>query len=436
MRVALILGLFVFSAGANAEIKWRSNGMFRKGSVCDKKEFIDIHAHVGCFGDGKSGCFLSESLKKSEKYKRYPMAFEIPKKLLEGNDARFFKEFSQKIEKSSCVQAAVLLAMDGYYDKQTGKLDTEKTEIMIPNKFVAEETKKYPNLLWAASVNPYRKDWENELEYAYKNGAVMVKLLPAIQGFHPDDPDIKPFYRKLKQLNLPILIHLDDEGSFSRSYKEFIGVYKIEAALKEGVTVVVAHVASRGKSEVPKSFAGMSGSGTVSLANYEQIKILARNPNYKQNLFVDISALPMTCTRERDLAKVMKDKDLWAGRMLWGSDYPLNHWFLTSYYNRRIRTGITSGMNSLSMICHQEESQGKIDEEQEAASRDQEKELQARGWTAWTAWTAKTERWDRQILLQYAFGVEEPNFKASKDFLLKMGKIREENGAVKAILHP
>jgi len=433
MRPLLIFSaLLFFPAQAYSEIKWRSDGIFRKGEVCDKKEFIDIHAHVGCYGDGKSGCFVSESMKRSPKYKHYPKAFEIPRQLMKNNDAAFFKEFSKKIEKSSCVQSAVLFALDGYYEKDTGKLNLDKTEFLVPNRFVAEETKKYPNLLWAASVNPYRKreDWEKELKFAYDNGAVMIKLLPAMMGFQPNDPDIRPFYRRLKQYNLPIIIHLDEEGSFSRSYPEYNGVWKIEAALKEGVTVVVAHMATRGESLVPGEFAGEPGKDLVMMASYEQLKVLARNPKYKENLYVDISALPLTCTRERDLAKVLKDGDLWKGRMLYGSDFPLNHWFLTSYHNRRIRIGETSGISQLSLICHKDGSTIDMDKEQEAASRDQEKMLQQRGWTSWTAWTAKTERWDRHILLQYAFGVEEENFHAPKKFLKKMGRITEVNGLV------
>ena len=37
---------------------------------------------------------------------------------------------------------------------------------------------------------------------------------------NPDDPKLIPFYKKMVELNLPLLSHTGREGSFSRSAEE------------------------------------------------------------------------------------------------------------------------------------------------------------------------------------------------------------------------
>jgi uncharacterized protein len=185
-------------------------------------------------------------------------------------DAFFFEAVNQQFVASKCLKSVVMLALDGVYDEVTGELDRLNTEIMIPNRFVAGEVVKYPKMLWAASVNPLRKDWQSELQWSAAHGAVMVKLIPAVHRFAPDSARFDSFYRELIRLKLPLLIHLDEESSFSESgdTQKFTGTWRIQRALDLGVSVVIAHAASRGQS-VPEFMVALRSSGLMVLKKFE-----------------------------------------------------------------------------------------------------------------------------------------------------------------------
>lgn len=304
------------------------------GSFPFRKNIIDVHAHVACFGY-QSECFISDRMKskwQGLKFATYKKIFGIREEVLKREgDAYLFRLFDHRIRRSRYVRSAVFLSFDWVYSLD-GKRQKKKSEIYVPNDFVAAAAKKYETILYAASVHPYRKDALEELERVKKQGAVFVKLIPSIQLFDPAHPKVIPYYRKLVELNLPLLIHLDDEGSFSHQAEQYSGPHKIERALQLGVQVIAAHVASKGHSHVSEEFqeAHMHShpgqQNSVELSNFEQLTLLARR---YPNLYADISALPAFGSRMSHLKKVLAEP-VWEGRLLYGSDFPLDHKIFTS----------------------------------------------------------------------------------------------------------
>ena len=175
----------------------------QKGYAMDTdKNIIDIHCHTAGIGAGGSGCFVSPAMRKSWKYKIYLKAFGVTEKeFVKEGDALALRRLSETLARSRRVAAAVVLAMDGVIGED-GELDREKTEIYIPNDFVARETRRYPNLLFGASINPYRRDALQRLEQAAADCAVLIKWLPSIQHIDPADRRLIPFYLKLKELQI------------------------------------------------------------------------------------------------------------------------------------------------------------------------------------------------------------------------------------------
>jgi predicted TIM-barrel fold metal-dependent hydrolase len=266
--------------------------------------FIDIHCHVAGIGAGKSGCFVSDAIKRSWKYRIFLKAFGITEKdLLQEGDGLIFKRLSETLARSRTVSSAVVLAMDGVVT-EGGELDLQNTELYIPNEFVAAEVKKYPNLLYGASINPYRRDALERLEKAAEDGAVLVKWLPPIQNIDPSDPRLIPFYRTLRDLGLPLLTHTGEERSFTRSYDNLGDPGLLRLPLSLGVTVIAAHSASSGRSR------GES--------NYDRFLRLCRE---YPNLYADISSLTQI-NRLGRLKRVLKQPEL-RGRLLYGTDMPL-----------------------------------------------------------------------------------------------------------------
>ena len=274
-------------------------------------KIIDMHCHVAGIGAGGSGCYISPGLRDNFRYGFYLRAFGVSGKELEKHgDALVFEKLAAKLEASSLVDAAVILALDGVIGEK-GALDYQKTEIYIPNEFVAEQTARFDNLLFGASINPYRPEALAQLEWAAEQGAVLIKWLPSIQHIDPADERIIPFYRKLKELGLPLLTHTGHEHSFTRVCQEFADPKRLVLPLEEGVTVIAAHAGATGMNEGED--------------NMERLLVMF---DVYPDLYADISSLTQL-NKVGALATLLKHGDV-HGRLLYGSDMPLINTLLVS----------------------------------------------------------------------------------------------------------
>ncbi|NVN89033.1 MAG: amidohydrolase family protein [Desulfuromonadales bacterium] len=276
-----------------------------------RNAIIDIHCHTAGIGAGGSGCFVSPALRNSWRYRVYLKAFGVSEReLLAQGDGLIMRRISERLSRSRHVDAAVILAMDGVVGED-GQLDRSATEVYIPNDFVAREVRNYPNLLFGASVNPYRSDARARLDQVAGDGAVLLKWLPSIQHIDPADKRLIPFYLRLKELGLPLLTHTGNEESFTWARNELADPERLRLPLSQGVTVIAAHVASNGRNGGERNFTRF-------------LRLCQEFPN----LYADISALTQA-NRIGHLHKVLRHGEL-HDRLLYGTDMPL------------LSTGITS----------------------------------------------------------------------------------------------
>ncbi|MEE2947891.1 MAG: amidohydrolase family protein [Verrucomicrobiota bacterium] len=267
-------------------------------------KILDMHCHVAGIGAGGSGCFVSRELRKNFRFGIYLKAFDVTlSEVEEQGDQLLMERLSKGIGESERVGAAIVLAMDGVINAD-GRLDRERTEFYIPNKYVAAETAKHSNLHFGASINPDRPDALERLQWASDNGALLVKWLPSIQFIDPSDPVHEPFYRKLAELNLPLLTHAGQERSFTHARDELADPVRLRLPLSFGVTVIVAHVASTGENEGQEDIDRLIG-------------MLGEYPN----LYADISSMTQV-NKLGYLRQAITEKQL-EGRLLYGSDFPL-----------------------------------------------------------------------------------------------------------------
>jgi len=271
---------------------------------------VDIHAHTVCFSESW-GCIVHEDLSSGIKGHIYESAFTLSKaEMLQKGDAYLVAEIARLVRESRYLRKATILALDGVYDN-TGKLDKLKTQIYIPNDFVAKSVAGFPELLFGASINPKRKDWLLELDRADKNGAVLVKWIPSIQLFDPGDQSLIPFYQELVRRQIPLLTHTGNERAFITAEDSWADPRALELPLSIGVTVIAAHVGTTGHS---------GGRRNVDLV----MEMLEKYPN----LYADISSM----TQLNKLAywdQVFSNENL-RGRLLYGSDFPLINSLLVS----------------------------------------------------------------------------------------------------------
>jgi predicted TIM-barrel fold metal-dependent hydrolase len=282
-------------------------------SALPTQKIVDLHVHVAGIGAGGSGCYVSDTIKDSYKFDIYLNAFSISKQELEKQgDQIVFDRLSAKLAQSSHVGAAVVLALDGVIDA-SGQLDLSQTEIYIPNQFVAEHTAKYSNLLFGASINPYRPDALQRLDRVKQQGAKLIKWIPSIQLIDPGDPKLKAFYQKMIALDLPLLTHTGQEKSFTRAEDDLADPQRLKLPLSMGVTVIAAHIATTGKTQ-----------------NEDNMQRILPMFSQYANLYADISSLTQI-NKLGYLNRALTDPRV-KGRLLYGSDFPLINMILVSAY--------------------------------------------------------------------------------------------------------
>ncbi len=264
---------------------------------------VDLHAHAAGIGSG-SDCYLSPVLRESYKFRIYLESFGVSAaELEEHGDALVIQRIAEGVAASEHVDRAIVLALDGVVD-EAGELDLEHTEIYVPSEFVAAETAKYEQLWLGASVNPFRRDALERLERAKAAGAKLVKWIPSIQQIDPADARIAPFYRKLVELDLPLLTHAGQERSLTSARDELADPVRLRLPLELGVTVIVAHIASTGANEGQR--------------DTDRLRpLLAEFPN----LFSEISSL--TQANKLGYLREALTRPEFEGRLLYGSDFPL-----------------------------------------------------------------------------------------------------------------
>ena len=275
------------------------------------KSIIDAHVHVAGIGAGNSGCFISREVQESYKFKWYLKAFGVTfEELQSEGDVLVLRRLSQRLSASRRVDKAVVLAMDGVVDGN-GDLDEGRTQVYVPNEFLIKALAEYENLLFGASVNPYRRDALERLRRAKAGGAVLVKWIPAVMDIDPADPKLERFYHELVELDLPLLVHVGQERSLGHARDELGDPIRLELPLRLGVKVIAAHIATTGRNQGEANFARI-------------LPLFERHAN----LYTDISSLTQI-NKPGYLYRALEVQGL-DQRMIYGSDWPLQFFPLVS----------------------------------------------------------------------------------------------------------
>ncbi len=281
--------------------------------ILPQRGYIDMHVHAAGLGYGDSGAFIGSDLRDSWKFGIYLRAFDVTEdELAAHGDRVLLEKLSENIAASQFVEKAVILAMDGVVDGQ-GELDVEKTQFYVPNAYLFEELARFDNLLVGASINPLRHDSMDRLERVVAQGAVLIKWIPNIMHINPGDERIKPFYRRMAELCMPLLTHTGAEASFGDADDSLGDPLRLELPLSMGVSVIAAHIATTGHIDGEAQFDRF-------LRMFEQYP----------NLYADISSL--TQVNKLGYLRRALETPMLVPRLIYGSDWPLQFFPLVSPY--------------------------------------------------------------------------------------------------------
>jgi len=198
---------------------------------------VDAHVHLLGIGDNGSGCVMSPRMKSSFLYRFMKRRLG----LVDGRVDDGYLDLLIATKRASRLDRIVLFAQDGVYDRR-GVREEHGTHLYVPSDYVLRVAREHPGDFWAcASINPSRRDAMEELERVTALGARMVKVHPPIQGIDPGDPRWRPFWRRVAELGVILVIHTGHEHSAPIHGQSLAHPARIVPALEEGATVVAAH---------------------------------------------------------------------------------------------------------------------------------------------------------------------------------------------------
>lgn len=202
---------------------------------------IDCHVHI-------SACIAGHGSMSPRLLNSMPFRFMRWRLGLVGNDEATERALEAKlvelIAATREIDAVALLAFDAVYDRD-GRVNARDTHLYVTNDYVIELARRHRQVLFGASVHPYRTDAIDKLERCVNAGAVLMKWLPIVQAFDPSDDRCTPFYEALAHHGLPLLCHTGAEHALPCLRRDLADPELLRPALERGVKVIMAHCGSR-----------------------------------------------------------------------------------------------------------------------------------------------------------------------------------------------
>ncbi len=271
---------------------------------------IDIHSHL-----------LSSDVKFDRIYDRLAILFFAKKlgisakELIKNPYPAYTKGLLKNIRESKYISKSVLFGVDARVDKKGDTLHKDITVCATNDDLLNLYNENKDIIIPFFSINPNRPDALDLIDKYYDLGFRGAKFLQNYWGVDTREKRFLPYFEKLKEKNLPLIVHIGSESSV-HSYKECESIEMLSHPLEVGVNTICAHMA----------------------LSYESLKILKAlsknpknfNPEYFQllemlevydNLYADISAL-LTPTRAKVLGHLGEQKQI-HNKLLFGTDFPV-----------------------------------------------------------------------------------------------------------------
>jgi len=271
---------------------------------------VDIHSHL-----------LSSEVSFNRFYDKIALRFFAKKMgfdasaLLANPYETYTNTLMNMVRESEHLSKTVLFGVDARVDDK-GKTVHKDLTVCATNEDLLKLYEKNSDVLIPFfSINPMRPDALDLIDRYSELGFKGAKFLQNYWGVDTKDERYTPYFEKLKEKNLPLIVHIGSESSV-HSFKECEGIDMLEHPLEVGVNVIAAHMAL---SYEPLNIFKALSQNPKNL-NEDYFILLDMLSKY-DNLYADISAL-LTPVRAKVLPHLSKQTQV-HDRLLFGTDYPV-----------------------------------------------------------------------------------------------------------------
>ncbi len=287
----------------------------------DRALVWDVHVHLVGLGTGGTGCWVHPHMRshlhplRHLQFDAYAAAAGIDPGDEEA-DGKYLSRLLALHRAGNPTGKLVLLAFD-WNHTEAGEPAPEASTFHVPNDYVLRTAREHDDVVACASIHPYRRDALDELDRVAEEGARALKWLPNAMGIDPALSRCDAFYDRLRELDLPLLVHTGREQAVDSNEAQELGnPLRVRRALEHGVRVIAAHCAGTGEYSDPDR------PGSAPRPAFDLFLELMDDPRYADLLFGDLSAMTQVNRCGEPLATVLARDDLHS-RLLFGSDYPL-----------------------------------------------------------------------------------------------------------------
>jgi predicted TIM-barrel fold metal-dependent hydrolase len=271
---------------------------------------VDIHTHL-----------LSSEVAFNRFYDRIAVRFFAkkfgidPKELIRDPYRAYTGALVDSVRGSEHIEKIVLFGVDARVDDGGNVLHKDITVCATNDDLLALYGRNRDVIIPFFSVNPKRPDALELIDRYAEAGFKGAKFLQNYWGVDTREARYRPYFEKLAQMELPLIVHVGSESSV-HSFKACEAIEMLEQPLEAGVTVICAHMAL--SYDPLKPFKTFSKNPRHFSEEYfrllEMLKIHA-------NLYADISAL-LTPVRAKVLRHLSEQRDV-HGKLLFGTDFPV-----------------------------------------------------------------------------------------------------------------
>ena len=262
---------------------------------------VDMHVHIVGNGLRGSGCRLKLHgwHRRLADFMLHQLGMTVSWDRAEFDET--YVELLLRWLRTSALTHAVILAHEDVYHENGSRIDFGS--MFIPNDYVLQLARTYPDFLPGVSIHPARPDAMDELDRCLSGGAALLKLLPNCQNGDCSRPAYRPFWERMAAAGLPLLAHTGGEHTVPQYRPAYADPATLQLPLECGVNVIAAHCATKSGWNDP-----------------DYLPALLRMMEHYPNLYGDISALNLPL---RSVGFTTLIRPEYHGRLVHGSDFPV-----------------------------------------------------------------------------------------------------------------